>query len=118
MQIKLSILVVEDDGKRINTFIEFLGHHNLIITDNKYDAIEYLQNHMFDIIYLDDGLGDNNGTGRDVVKFIIDLNYQPEVIFHSWNIFELEKIQDLLPRVISKPYNSEEFYSLEHVIYE
>ncbi len=118
MQIKLSILVVEDDGKRINTFIEFLGHHNLVITNNKYDAIEFLQNQMFDIIYLDNNLGEDNGTGRDVAKFIVDLNYQPEVIFHSWNIFEFEKIQALIPAVINKPYNSEEFYSLEHVIYE
>ncbi len=118
MEMRLSILIVEDDGKRINTFIEFLGEHDLVITNNKYDAIEYLQNRMFDIIYLDNKLGTDNGTGRDVVEFIRTLNYEPEVIFHSWDIFEFRRIQKLFPKAKNKPYNSEMFYSLEHTIYE
>ena len=118
MKVHLSILVVEDDGKRINNFIEFLGHHELRMTDNVYDAIEFLHNQMFDVIYLDNRLGGDNGTGRDVVEFIKTLNYEPEVIFHSWDIFEFRKIQELLPQAKNKPYNSEMFYSLEHAIYE
>lgn len=114
---KLSILVVEDCGSRINTFIEFLGHHNLTMTDNSYDAKEYLYNNMYDVIYLDYKLGEDNGTGIEVAHFIAKLSYDPEVIFHSWDIFAFDKLQKILPQATNVHYNTEEFYRLENTLY-
>lgn len=118
MYVKLNILVVEDNGRRIKTFLNFLNYHELTITDNSYDAIECLQNNMFDIIYVDHRLGEDNGTGRDVVDFISTLGYEPEVIFHSLDLMEYHRCRKILPFLKYKPFNSEEFFLLEHAIYD
>lgn len=116
--IKLNVLVVEDDGYRINTFIEFLGSHNLVITNNSTEAIEHLHNDIYDIVCLDDKLGEDNGTGLEVAKYIATLGYEPEVIFHSINFLTFEKIKEILPWSLNKQFNTEEFYRLESTLYE
>lgn len=113
----MRILVVEDDAARATYFIERFGKYSLIITENADDAILYLSNDVFDIIFLDHDLGDNNGCGADVIAFLYsnpqNLNNNSRIIIHSWNMPAVEAMLSLLPQAYFFPYNSEEFLSID-----
>jgi hypothetical protein len=112
----LKILVLEDSGVRVKFFIERFGHYDLTITENAYTAIEYLKRNKYDYIFLDNDLGPDDGEGRDVAKFLeantANANYNTIVIVHSWNAVATKDIQARLPKVVTAPYNTENFFSL------
>lgn len=97
------ILILDDSEERQEKFIEVLsraGYKDLAITENAFKAIELLKNLDIDILYLDNDLGENNGTGLDVARFLVMRaeEYRGlEVIIHSWNdSAKTVMLQDLL----------------------
>lgn len=112
---RYNILVVEGSSKRITDFIEFLGFHSLYIVDSAADAEHALKTDMFDYIFLGGALGEeDNGTGIDVAMYIKDnLEYEPEIIVHSWDVITILTIQKILPKSNHVAFGSEEFYSIQ-----
>ena len=113
----MRILILEDDGSRVRFFIERFGQHELKITENAYAAIGYLEECIFDYIFLDNDLGDGNGEGVDVAKFLHSVpdnsNNRAIVIIHSWNIPATKVIKNNLPNAVAAPFNTDNFLSLE-----
>ena len=112
----MKILILEDDSFRVRFFIERFGQHDLKITENANDAIEYLEDLVFDYIFLDNDLGRGNGEGIDVANFLQhnpdNLNNNAIVIVHSWNAPAARLIKSRLPNAVAAPFNTENFYNL------
>jgi DNA-binding response OmpR family regulator len=107
------VLVVEDDGKRITTFIEYFGVHFLSIIESAAIAKKYLAAEEFDFVFLDGDLGEYNGTGLDVAKFIKkELTYMPQVIVHTWDKDVGKEVLKLIPTAKLIAYGSEEFFEI------
>jgi DNA-binding NtrC family response regulator len=112
----MKILVLEDDCYRVSFFIERFGNHDLMITENANRAIEYLEEHEFDYLFLDNDLGEDNGEGVDVARFLErnpdNANNKAITIVHSWNIPATKSIKRKLPNAVSAPFNTENFFNL------
>jgi len=112
----MKILILEDDGSRVNNFIEILYVHDLDITENAYEAVNLLEAKVYDIILLDHDLGDGNGNGGIVSNFLRmntdNLNYNADILIHSWNAPASMSMQKDLPNAMWAPFNTEEFYDV------
>jgi ActR/RegA family two-component response regulator len=112
----IRILILEDDSFRSRFFIERFGNHELKITENAQDAIEYLKENTFDYLFLDNDLGEGNGEGVDVAEFLRDnpdnSNNRAVTIIHSWNRPAAEKIKSCLTNAVTAPFNTESFSNL------
>jgi ActR/RegA family two-component response regulator len=112
----MRILILEDDGFRVRFFIERFGQHELKITENAEDAIEFLRKFTFDYLFLDNDLGQGNGEGIDVAEFLQHNSENPNnkaiTIIHSWNIPATKQIKSKLPNAIAAPFNTENFLNL------
>ncbi len=105
------ILILEDDCYRIRTFIEFLGEHDITITESYKEACIMLSNTMFDYVFL-------NAKGSKVAKFIKkELNYSPSVFIHTWDLLTAESILLDIPNAQHKLFNSEEFYEINEMLW-
>jgi hypothetical protein len=113
----MRILILEDDTFRINYFIEKFCNHNLTITESADSAIEYLQEDVFDYIFLDNDLGDGVGCGADVAAYLYNNLDNPNndsiIIVHSWNIPAVAAMKNKLPQAVFVPFGSEGFYELD-----
>jgi len=109
-----NVLVVDCFTERVNFFIEMFGNHHLDVTENFRDAIFYLLSNVYDYIFLGGELGQGNGSGYDVARFLVSKpenpNNQSKIIIHSWNMLEAEGIKSLLPSAAFVPFN-EAIYS-------
>jgi len=113
----MRILILEDDGMRVRNFIELLHRHKLDITENAYDAIDMLEENEYDLILLDNDLGEGNGSGSLVAAFLSQMeNLKTKVIIHSWNIPASNAMIGYLPDARQAPYNTEVFYDLVNAI--
>lgn len=112
----MKIFILEDDSYRITTFIEKFYDHELTITEKAENAIEYLTNNVYDVIFLDNDLGYDNGFGVDVATFLYEnpqnQNNQTTIIVHSWNLIATKNILSKLDNARSIPFNSDEFNTL------
>lgn len=112
----MRILILEDDGTRVNNFIELLYTHDLDITENAYEAVSLLETKVYDIILLDHDLGDNNGNGSIVSNFLRmnsdNPNYDADILIHSWNTPASMGMLKDLPTAMWAPFNTEEFYDI------
>jgi CheY-like chemotaxis protein len=112
----MRILILEDDGTRVNNFIELLHTHDLDIIENAYEAVALLEVNVYDIILLDHDLGENNGSGGIVSSYLESYsdnpNYEATIIIHSWNVPASNNMLKDLPQAVYAPYNTEEFYEL------
>jgi CheY-like chemotaxis protein len=112
----MRILILEDDDFRITHFIEKFYTHSLKITEDANNAIWHLSLGLFDVIFLDNDLGDGNGYGADVAAYLEEnpdnLNNQSQIIIHSWNVPAAKSMMKLLPNAIFMPFNSDEFNNL------
>jgi ActR/RegA family two-component response regulator len=112
----MKILILEDYGFRVRFFIERFGNHDLKITENAKDAIEYLKEFTFNYLFLDNDLGPGNGEGVDVAEFLQsnenNANNNAITIIHSWNRPATERIKSRLPNAISAPFNTDCFFNL------
>jgi DNA-binding response OmpR family regulator len=113
----MKILILEDDGNRVNTFIEKFYIHDLTITENSYDAIDLLDKIVYDFIFLDCDLGDMNGSGSDVSAFLQshpdNLNNQANIIIHSWNAPATKNMLKDIPYASWIPFNTGSFFEIE-----
>lgn len=112
----MKMLILEDDGFRVNLFIEMFYSHELTITENAYDAIELLSTKKFDYIFLDHDLGENNGSGSLVSSFLKNhpknLNNKSMIIIHSWNNPAAQAMLSDLPNALWVPFNTDPFYAV------
>ena len=112
----MKILVLEDNSSRVEYFMERFSDHDLTITENAFDAILCLEEEVFDCIFLDHDLGENNGSGSDVAIFLnndMNLNIDATIIIHSWNGPAAASMMTILPNAYSVPFGSAEFYGLD-----
>lgn len=97
----MRIFVLEDNDYRVNFFIEKFCDCDVIVTENAYSAIEYLSVDVFDYLFLDHDLGDENGCGLDVAEYLADNpnndNNYASIVVHSWNTPAAMKMLSLLP---------------------
>lgn len=112
----MRILILEDDGGRVNTFIELLHRHQLDITENAYDAIDMLEEHRYDLIFLDHDLGEDNGSGSLVASFLSQMNNEATVAIHSWNVPASRAMVGYLPDALQVPFNTDSFYTFIRTI--
>ena len=112
----MKILILEDDGNRVNNFIELLHNHDLDIIENAYEAVALLEANVYDIILLDHDLGEGNGSGSIVSSYLRECpdnpNHGAEVLIHSWNTPASTSMLKDLPSAIWVPFNTEEFYDV------
>jgi ActR/RegA family two-component response regulator len=112
----MKLLIVEDDGFRVRFFIERFGQYDLKVIENAKVAIEYLQENVFDYIFLDNDLGEGNGEGVDVADYLAqhpdNPNNEAIVIVHSWNVPATAAIKSKLPNAVAAPFNTDNFLSL------
>lgn len=112
----MKILILEDDGYRVRTFTEMFYKHDLTITENAHNAIEYLTDNVFDVIFLDHDLGINNGSGSLVSCFLREnhwnLNNFAQIIIHSWNVAAAKNMAQDLPGAYYAPFATDLFYSI------
>ena len=109
----MKILVLEDDCYRVRFFVEKFGQHDITITENSFDAITHLENEVFDLIFLDHDLGEDNGDGFDVAVYLFDnpwnVNNRAEIIIHSWNIPATKRMLSKISQAIHMPFNVVDF---------
>lgn len=112
----MRILILEDDGYRVNNFIEILYNHTLDIIENAYEAVNLLESNVYDLILLDHDLGEGNGSGTVVTGFLRDnpnnLNNQAMIIIHSWNVPASNNMCKDLPNAIQIPFNTDDFFDV------
>lgn len=112
----MNILILEDNAERIKFFMERFADHDLTITENAHDAIVYLNEEVYDYVFLDHDLGLNNGSGADVASYLgsgMTINDDAYVIIHSWNIPAAAVMLRLCPGAFVLPYSEENFNGLE-----
>lgn len=112
----MRILILEDSIERVKYFIERFSDHELTITENAQDAIAYLSECVYDYVFLDHDLGENNGNGADVASYLgsgMTINIDAYVIIHSWNMPASAVMLRLCPGAFVLPYGTDSFYGLE-----
>lgn len=112
----MNVLVLEDSINRVKYFIEKFSAHNLVITESAHEAIEYLNEQVFDCIFLDHDLGSENGCGADVAAHLCDNvdneNNNAMVVIHSWNMPAATSMQNELPNSKLLPFGSAGFFGI------
>ena len=83
----MRILILEDDGMRVNNFIELLFRHDLDITESAHEAVALLEEKVYDLLLLDHDLGEGDGSGSVVSCFLCaypeNPNNDAEILIHS-----------------------------------
>jgi len=109
----LDILIVEYLTNRIIFFIERFGYHHLDIIENSKDAVIYLNDSLYDYIFLGGELGKDAGCGSDIAFFLAanseNPNYGAELIIHTWDILEAGAMIKLLPQAKYLPFNESQY---------
>lgn len=112
----MRILILEDDGMRVNNFIELLFRHDLDITESAHEAVALLEENIYDLLLLDHDLGEGNGSGSVVSCFLHaypeNPNNDAEILIHSWNSPASMAMLKDLPKAVWAPFNTEEFYDI------
>jgi len=110
------ILVVEYLTQRVIFFIERFGYHNLDIIETSRGGISYLKDNLYDYIFLGGKLGKEGDSGCEVAYFLNDEQGNPNVmaniIIHSWNLMEVDKMIQLLPQAKYLPFNEKQLSAL------
>lgn len=98
-----NIFILEDDETRIEWFKKQLSNDfNLTITSDAVEAVNLLNQHNFDILFLDHDLKkerqdvNDKNTGSYVAKEIKKLNLKVPIIIHSWNPIGAKNMIDVL----------------------
>jgi CheY-like chemotaxis protein len=113
----MRILVLEDQQVRIDSFRVGLAKHDVTYTDKAQEAIELIKRRNYDLIFLDNDLGDGNGEGLEVATYLQSRykksKRQPIIVIHSWNVVASNKINSKLPRAVQVPFNKQIFENFD-----
>jgi len=113
----MRIFILEDDGYRINFFLEKFCTYDITVTENAQSAIEYLEDNTYGCLFLDHDLGENNGSGLDVVQYLADnpenVNNNAIIIIHSWNVPATKRMITVLPQATHMPFDVGIFSDME-----
>lgn len=104
----MKILILEDDIARIGSFRKQLVGNHLVCVDNAKDAIKWLSEETFDVLFLDHDLGGEifvegiKNTGYEVCLWLEENNdKKPNVIFlHSLNPNGRARMKQAIPEAI------------------
>ncbi len=109
----MKILILDDDHIRHAFFNKRFTGHTVISVYTAEDAIQHLQNEIYDVVFLDHDLGghmfvDSHGseaTGYTVAKWLVEHpDRKPEqIVIHSFNNVGAKNMQDILPGSILAP---------------
>jgi CheY-like chemotaxis protein len=98
----MKILVVEDAVGRQEWFVGRFAADELYLTDSAAEAIAWLGEHNYDIIFLDhdlkphhSGFDDDGLSGYEVAKHLMS-HSAPRIVCHSQNIFGALRITEFL----------------------
>jgi DNA-binding LytR/AlgR family response regulator len=109
----MRLLILEDQTNRVKFFIEQFCDHEVTVTENAYAAIDYLEDNVYDCIFLDNDLGDGNGSGLLVAGYLskhqTNPNTRAKVFIHSWNIPAAYQMKEMLPGAIVLPFSTKEY---------
>jgi len=112
----LDLLIVEYLTQRVIFFIERFGYHHLDIVESADGAKNYVDDNLYDYIFLGGDLGDENGSGTDVAEYLTSNQGNPNlftnIIIHSWCVSEASKMVKLLPHAKYLPYNERQLSTL------
>jgi hypothetical protein len=114
---KKDILVIDYLPERVMFFLEWIGHHNLTIVDNIDDALWAIEYNKYDYIFLG-GQFLNDDYGSATIALYLDShrtnhNYdKANIVVHSWDITEIEKVFEYLPQATFIPYDEEQLMSV------
>jgi CheY-like chemotaxis protein len=116
MEKRAHILVVEDDGRRIEWFMDRLkGRCVLDVFEKAEDGIRAVRDNKYDMIFLDHDLGgrifvpsEDPETGYQVAKILPEtVNRDTPVIVHSYNPDGADNIVSAIGRSARKePFGS------------
>lgn len=113
----MKVLVLEDEESRIQYFVRKWNTYDLHLTCNAFYAISLLKESIFNLIFLDNDLGEGNGSGVHVARFLYEhknnKNNNARIIVHSWNMPAVAIIRGLLPRVLCFPYGVNDFFDFD-----
>ena len=113
----LDILIVDYLTDRITFFIERFGHHHLHIIENTEDAIAYLNDNLYDCIFLGGDLGKHGGYTSTIAEFLSqnpnNPNCNAEIIIHTWHAVEAEDMIGLLPQAKYVPFSEARFSTFD-----
>lgn len=104
------ILVLDDDHTRLKAFNQrLIGSVVDCVTTSK-DAISKLNEHQYDVVYLDHDLGGNThvpsgeNTGYEVAQHIASMENKPRnIIIHSFNMAGAKNMMSLLHDAVYSP---------------
>ena len=112
----MRVFILEDNDERIHYFKKKLVEHSVNVYKTASDAIDALQERVFNILFLDNDLGDCAGSGIDVADFLHrhkdNINNNAVIIVHSCNPPAATTITSLLPRAYLFPYGTPNFYNV------
>lgn len=113
----LDLLVVEYLTQRVIFFIERFGYHNLDIVESSDGAINYLDENLYDYIFIGGELGEKDDSGVNVAKYLVDHQGNPNmfanIIIHSWCVAAASKMIKLLPHAHYLPFNEKQLSTLQ-----
>lgn len=106
------ILVVEDDGDRIVWFQRRMP--NAVFAETAEQAIRLLAIYKFNAVFLDHDLHWTHlssikifkGTGREVAKFMQDMDFKGSVVIHSKNVIGADLMCKFLPHAHIAPFGT------------
>jgi CheY-like chemotaxis protein len=107
----MNVLVLEDDAGRQKIFARNLIGTDFLIVETAADAIQALEAHSWDYLFLDHDLGGEQmvesgpGTGYEVAEWLVNnpAKQPPNIIIHSFNPSGAENMKRALPSAIVAP---------------
>lgn len=107
----MDVLILEDDHSRQKIFARNLIGANFLIVETATDAIQALDTHTWDYLFLDHDLGGQQmvssgpGTGYEVAEWLAENpdKQPPNIIIHSFNPSGAENIHRALPNAVIAP---------------
>ncbi len=109
------IFILEDMGERIAWFKKrLIGVRGIGLCKTASGAIALLGNVHFDVVFLDHDLGfldaaDHtrpNGNGKEVARYLRDINFPGVVILHSLNEPARAIMAGILPKATIAPFGT------------
>ena len=106
------VLVLEDDGDRIGWFKQRMP--SAMFAETAEQAIKLLGMYKFNAAFLDHDLHPTHllsikifkGTGREVAKFMQDMDFKGPVVIHSKNPIGADLMCEFLPHAHIAPFGT------------